>query len=71
VIGRALSTTLPILKKSEFQKIEIMVPPMDLQRDFSNRTQYVANLRLRIVVEAGGIDTLFASLQHRAFSGQL
>jgi type I restriction enzyme S subunit len=71
IIGRALSTTLPILKKSEFQKLEIIVPPMDLQRDFSNRAQRVARLRLRIVDGAGGIDSLFSSLQHRAFSGQL
>ena len=71
IIGRALSTTLPILKKSEFQKIEIVVPPMDLQRDFSSRAQRVARLRSRIVAGVGGIDPLLSSLQFRAFSGQL
>lgn len=37
IAQRGASTTLPILKKSLFEKREIPVPPLPLQRDFARR----------------------------------
>lgn len=69
--GKGASTTLPILKKSEFEKLEIKVADTSLQDRFSKR---LAGVRL---LQADGkealvrADSLFTSLQHRAFRGEL
>ncbi|MAU98879.1 MAG: hypothetical protein CMP81_23855 [Fulvimarina sp.] len=71
IIERALSTTLPILKKSEFQKITIIVPPIDHQLEFDKQTT-VVHAQFEIATNYYNEScTLFASLQSRAFSGQL
>ncbi len=65
------STTLPILKKSSFEKIEIPVPPLPLQREFARRFQGTEKLRAAQKESLTSLDELFASLQHRAFRGEL
>jgi type I restriction enzyme S subunit len=65
------STTLPILKKSSFQRIEIPVPPMKLQRQFATAANEVENLLQTMRSEFGRLDALFASIQDRAFKGEL
>ncbi len=65
------STTLPILKKSSFEKIEIPVPPIPLQREFARRFQATERLRATQRVSLAELDELFASLQNRAFKGKL
>jgi type I restriction enzyme, S subunit len=71
IIARATSTTLPILKKSAFERIEIPVPPVDLQRVFERRLSAVDRLRSRSRASLSSFDALFASLQRRAFAGEL
>ena len=63
------STTLPILKKSSFEKIAIPVPPLDLQREFGRRVAAVEKLKTAQRAALAELDALFASLQHRAFRG--
>lgn len=65
------STTLPILKKSLFQKIAIPVPPLDLQRRFAAIVQSVEMQKARMRDHLAELDALFASLQSRAFNGEL
>jgi len=65
------STTLPILKKSSFEKIEIPVPPLPLQQEFARRFQATEKLRVAQRESLIALDELFASLQHRAFRGEL
>ena len=65
------STTLPILKKSLFEKIEIPVPPRELQRTFAHRVGKLECLKMLHRKALGQLDTLFASLQDRAFRGEL
>jgi len=65
------STTLPILKKSAFEKLRIPVPPIDLQRDYCRRLDainpYLA--RLQTAVQLGA--SLKQALMTKAFSGEL
>jgi type I restriction enzyme S subunit len=71
IISRALSTTLPILKKSEFEKIEIIVPPLEDQLRFQQHVEAVRRAK-SMLKRARDVDLkLFSSLQHRAFTGQL
>jgi len=65
------STTLPILKKSSFEKIEIPIPPLALQENFSVRIWAVEALKIALRSSLAELDTLFASLQHRAFRSEL
>lgn len=71
IISWAASTTLPILKKSVFERIEIPVPPIDLQRKFSRRLSAVGVLEGSIKASLASLDELFGTLQSRAFRGEL
>jgi type I restriction enzyme S subunit len=65
------STTLPILKKSLFEKITVPTPPISLQRTFSARVVEIDKLKAHYRAHLAKLDVLFASLQHRAFRGAL
>ncbi|MDA8632195.1 restriction endonuclease subunit S [Verrucomicrobiales bacterium] len=65
------STTLPILKKSLFQKISIPLPPFSLQQQFADTVSAVEEQKARYHNHLDELDTLFASLQSRAFKGEL
>lgn len=65
------STTLPILKKSRFERIEVPVPPLDLQREFARRVQVVERLRDAQRASMAAMDVLYASIQERAFAGRM
>jgi type I restriction enzyme S subunit len=71
IIGWGASTTLPILKKSTFERIEIPVPPMDRQLVFSGVIRRLEQLRgsSRDALRTTG--EFFHSLQSRAFRGEL
>lgn len=71
IVARGASTTLPILKKSSFEKISIPVPPLDLQRKFASRVAAIQQLRGRMQIGVSESSRLFTSLQHRAFTGTL
>jgi type I restriction enzyme S subunit len=65
------STTLPILKKSAFEKPRIPVPPIDLQRDYCRRLDAINPylVRLQTAVQLGA--SLKQALMTKAFSGEL
>ncbi len=59
------------INAKEMQNISIPAPPKALQEEFSGRLGRVAEMRHRILPSVRETDFLFASLQHRAFTGQL
>lgn len=65
------STTLPILKKSLFQKIQVPIPPLPLQQRFAAIVEQVESQKARMRTQLTELDTLFAALQQRAFNGEL
>ena len=69
--GRGASTTLPILKKSEFQKICIAVPPKPIQQAFSDRVSKIQVSLSHQKSYTGDLYRLFMSLQYSAFRGEL
>ena len=52
-------------------KIHIPVPPHDLQREFARRVAAVEKLKASHRASLAEMDALFASLQNRAFRGEL
>lgn len=71
IISWGASTTLPILKKSAFERIEIPVPPVELQKEFARRLQAVDDLSAAYRASLDFLDELFHTLQYRAFRGEL
>ncbi len=71
IIAWGASTTLPILKKSAFERIEVPVPPLKLQTEFSRRVEVVEGLTGQHRQSLTNLDELFGALQHRAFRGEL
>ncbi len=52
-------------------KIEMFLPPISLQREFARRIAAVEKLKVTHRVALSELDALFASLQYRAFRGEL
>ena len=71
IVTWGASTTLPILKKSSFEKVSIPVPPLSMQQEFAKRSLAVARLEERLRDAASVDSCLFAALQSRAFQGGL
>ena len=68
IINNASSTTLPILKKSLFQKLQIKTPPKAKQEDFAAKIHLLNN---QGIIHKQSLETqtaLIASLQHQAFT---
>lgn len=71
LVSMAKSTTLPILNKSNFAKLEIPVPPMSMQRAFAKKFRAIQKIKLIYDESLTELDALFASLQQRLFREQL
>ena len=71
IIAWGSSTTLPILKKSSFERIEIPVPPVTDQQEFALRIERVERVRATHRIALSMSDELFSALQVMAFRGGL
>lgn len=67
IAHRGTSTTLPILKKSEFERLPIIVPPRERQREFAQVAERIASQSAMAVRAEGASMDLFSSLQQRLF----
>ena len=50
---------------------EFLLPPLPLQREFARRVQAVEKLKTAQRASLAELDALFATLQYRAFRGEL
>ena len=72
IVAKASSNTLPVSEQlSLHEQIRIPVPPIELQREFARRVRAVEKLKTAQRASLAELDALFASLQHRAFRGEL
>ncbi|MDE0260184.1 MAG: restriction endonuclease subunit S [Gammaproteobacteria bacterium] len=71
IVAWGSSTTLPILKKSSFERIEIPVPPLANQREFAVQMEGVKRVRAAHRVALSKSTELFGALQAIAFRGSL
>jgi type I restriction enzyme S subunit len=53
------------------EQFRLLLPPVELQREFAKRVAQVDALRKKMRATVPELDGLFAALQHRAFSGDL
>lgn len=59
------------INQSMIESIELPLPPIEMQRRFERAIETVNSHRLSLSRSLDGLDTLFASLQQRAFRGEL
>jgi len=59
------------LNFSDIRRLQIIVPPIELQKKFEQLLISQGEQHVRQIIGLRESDTLFSSLQHRAFSGQL
>jgi type I restriction enzyme S subunit len=63
--------SMPNISKARLQTALIEIPPFSLQRDFAKRIASIGKLKAAHQTSLAELDALFASLQHRAFRGEL
>ncbi|WP_280481089.1 restriction endonuclease subunit S [Nocardia cyriacigeorgica] len=60
-----------LVSKSRFEAIKLITPPIEMQRSFSARFDRLYQTRAAHRAHEHHLDTLFSSLQSRAFRGEL
>jgi type I restriction enzyme, S subunit len=65
------TTGLHTISVSEVKSAPIAVPPRPIQEDFALRIATVEKLKAALRASLASLNALFASLQHRAFRGEL
>lgn len=65
------SATIPHLTGVKLKTLKIPVPPLPLQQQFAAAVESIDRQKARHREHLAGLDALFASLQHRAFRGEL
>ncbi len=68
---RPTETTIPHISPKDIGSFIFPVPPIELQREFARRVQAVEKLKLTQRASLAELGALFATLQHRAFRGEL
>ena len=71
IADQGMSTTLPILNKSSFQRLTIPVPPISDQFKFAGIIESIERNASRLNSQLAESENLFSSLQQRAFRGEL
>jgi type I restriction enzyme S subunit len=59
------------VNQQDIKSLRLLLPPLDLQRTFAARAAAVDELKASHRAARAQLDALFASLQHRAFRGEL
>jgi type I restriction enzyme S subunit len=65
------TTGIATINMSQLKNFPLLLPPIDLQREFGRRVAAVEKLKQAQRASFAELDALFASLQHRAFRGEL
>lgn len=65
------TTGIASINSTQLKQFPLLLPPLELQTDFARRLTVLDSKRDMIAAVAQKSDALFASLQHRAFRGEL
>lgn len=65
------TTGIASINMTQLRGFPVLLPPLALQRDFARRIAAVEKLKAAHRASLAELDALFASLQHRAFRGEL
>ena len=65
------TTGIASINMTQLREFPLILPPVDLQRAFATRVAEIDKLKSEHRAHLAKLDALFASLQHRAFRGEL
>jgi len=65
------ASSMPNISKTKLETVLIELPPLPLQQEFARRVEAIEQLKTTHRESLAQLDALFASLQHRAFRGEL
>ncbi len=65
------TTGIASINMTQLRAFPLLTPPLPLQIEFGERISQVERVGMRLAAAAADSDALFASLQHRAFRGEL
>lgn len=65
------ASSMPNISKARLAKLPLEIPPLTLQQTFADRIQHLNTQRLAVERALAADNELFASLQSRAFRGEL
>ncbi|MFJ1862442.1 restriction endonuclease subunit S [Streptomyces sp. NBC_01387] len=71
IAAQVKGATFREITLTKLRELSVSIPPLSLQEEFSRRVSEIENLRPACVTHLAELDALFASLQHRAFRGEL
>jgi type I restriction enzyme S subunit len=71
IAASATGTKVKHTSPGQLTAIRIPIPPISLQREFARRALAAENLKVTQRTSVTMLNALFASLQHRAFQGEL
>lgn len=71
IVGQNSGATRQAFNFAQIRQFNIFLPPIDLQAEFVRREKSAVKLGTQLSTSSGKLDALFASLQHRAFCGEL
>ncbi len=64
-------TTRAKLNQKQLSRAPVLLPPLPLQTGFASIVESIEHQKARLIAHLAELDTLFASLQSRAFNGEL
>lgn len=65
------TTGIASINMTQLRNFPLLLPPIDVQREFAHRIATIEKLKSSYRASLVQMDTLFASLQYRAFRGEL
>ncbi|MBW4626290.1 MAG: restriction endonuclease subunit S [Brasilonema octagenarum HA4186-MV1] len=65
------TTGIATINMTQLRGFPLLIPPLTLQQEFARRVEAVEKLKTAHCASLSELDALFASLQHRAFRGEL
>ncbi len=71
ISGAMVTATIANLSLGQIGRLRLPVPPLNIQDEYERCLNQVRTLRRRMLAGGSAADGLFASLQHRAFRGEL
>ena len=71
LLGNRVDAARANISLTDVRKLQLQVPPIELQREFARRVTAVEKLKTAHRASLAELDALFATLQHRAFRGEL
>jgi type I restriction enzyme S subunit len=68
---KTTETTIPHISPNDIRKFEFFCPPKPLRHQFHEKIKVLRKAMIHSEISASSVSSLFATLQHRAFTGQL